>query len=836
MLANRLRKDDPAWRRRRAVRRMPAAGDQLSVKPRCRAAPSIRTAPSFVSWIRGPVRARVSLSLLVGGALAGTLASCFESPSTPVLATQLVSSRFDVAASLRAAHEMQLSGEPFARYLGYNLCGFDRTLTVTDQYSADCQSDYVTDPLGYALAVESYEYSRQPTNNLSFVSGAGLSLQFGPVLNPTGEAGSYSQAQTLLADRFQRLAAEANASGPAGANLVVAPPPPLNPLNYYGWPGLWPVFAEFRSFDPTIAPAPGLVSRCSFGGSVGLFAYGVTPAGTLLIANYECDYNSLHLIDRESQVDKTLAPDSLGYAAWEQALLVATYWKTMQDGSGKPITWVDPAALASVGTPGNQVVGSYPDPTDPMGIRQLQGSPGVYLGDTRMEGWQGLTLLDEIDNKAQLLLGSLLSADGARLGGTSILGADRYSYDSPLLYFPDAVAVTETPTTQYSLQTDEYFPQPTAFAVSSGVSRLGDLSGLLGGFGEAFALTDPQNPAAGGSLPFLATFDGDPFPADDGLPDGEATLHDRALGILKIALVDLDRLHFDPANKVLVDEATVGTGGVTRGTTVSTLELAESILALRTAARALGGSLAPGADFQPDVQGAPGALDATPLGGAGYGGSLQAHLEALIASQADFLSGKLVAADGSVANGWDLASQSADPSPTLLESEAGAIRALLDAYLATSVEGYRETAMTVYGDLQRRFWMSDVRSFRTTAGVDGSMQFTPLRFGLLVGALRQYYELVAGNPARHDEGTQLLAVLKRTYKLVLNGWDDVNQDDRIQYPAECRAGRLQMGERALTGELGHPADHGDRDSDCVREISTVGLPAALGAELDLTRP
>src|SRR5690349_23860857 len=30
---------------------------------------------------------------------------------------------------------------------------------------------------------------------------------------------------------------------------------------------------------------------------------------------------------------------------------------------------------------------------------------------------------------------------------------------------------------------------------------------------------------------------------------------------------------------------------------------------------------------------------------------------------------------------------------------------------------------------------------------------------------------------------------------------------------------LQMAERALTGELSHPADNGDRDHDCVVDIS-----------------
>ena len=40
-----------------------------------------------------------------------------------------------------------------------------------------------------------------------------------------------------------------------------------------------------------------------------------------------------------------------------------------------------------------------------------------------------------------------------------------------------------------------------------------------------------------------------------------------------------------------------------------------------------------------------------------------------------------------------------------------------------------------------------------------------------------------------------------------------------------------MGERALTAEL---PGNGDWDSDCIKEISIIGLPAALGAELDIS--
>jgi hypothetical protein len=339
-------------------------------------------------------------------------------------------------------------------------------------------------------------------------------------------------------------------------------------------------------------------------------------------------------------------------------------------------------------------------------------------------------------------------------------------------------------------------------------------------------------------VPFLVTFDGDPFPQDDQMPDGESTLHDRALGVIKIALVNMDRLHFDPTNQVLVDTASISGTTITRGTTVTAVEAAEAIVALRNVYRAMNGSLQLYSNDTPDTLGVPSALDAAPLTGASYSGTLAAHIITLIGNEADFLANKLIDANGAVANSYDLSTGTPDSSPTDLAAEAAAIRGLLDAYLATSNGTYRTRATQVYADLQKRFWMSDIMAFRTTVGQDNLMQYTPARHGFLQGALRQYYKLVASTGSA-SQAPALRAQIKRSNKLVLNGWNDRNQDDTVQYPAECLSSTpgvgLEMGERALTGELGHPADLGDRDSDCIREISYGGLPAALGAELDISR-
>jgi hypothetical protein len=745
-------------------------------------------------------------------------------PPVRWFAAQRTDKTFHTADHFLASIEMQLSGEPFAQLLGKNLAGYDRFNATTDLYKDPATGQTVVDPMSYSLAIESYEYSKQPMNNTSFESGAGLALEFGPVLNPDHKTDF--DGFTLLHDRLQAFALAASAGGPAGTNWVVSPSPTSNPLNVYGWPGFFPVFAEFSQFQPDIDPSTGATRGCSFVGG-----YAASAAGAQIVGDYECGSNSLNLPHREMQVVKRLEPDALGYALWKQALWVINYWQTTHDSAGNAITQVADADLAKVGQPGNTVVGQYDDGTGKM----VDGAPGVFLGDIPLEGYQGLTMIEEMNNKAALMIASLLTGDGMTLGGfASTKDALKYDYTSPLKWWPASVAVTETGTDQPMTGNSwQSFPQPTQLMITDGKSRLHALSALAGGFGEMFALTDHANPDVGAQVCPRATFDGDPFPDDNQLPDGEETPHDRALANLKVAVIDLDRLHYDAAHDVLVDEATVSGGGVSRGTTVSAVDAAYAIVGLRTALRGISSSLTLYSNDTPDTLGGPTALDAAPLAGAPA--PLPARMVQLIKSEANFLVDKLIAQDGSVANSYDVGTGAADASPTTIQAEASVIRGLLDAYLATSDVKYRQAAARVFQDLDKRFWMKDVRAFRTTAGVDDKLTWTPLAFGTLSGALRQYWKLIANQPGNEQVSAELLARVQRMNKLVLNGWDDADQDNLVKYPDECTGAGLQMAERALTGELSHPADGNDRDHDCVPEISAAHLPSALAGEVVLTR-
>lgn len=772
----------------------------------------------------------------------GLLLSCKEKGSSdlgdagsqyPALVIKSVNSRALVAEQMRAAIEMQISGEPLAEAAGRDIAGYLRYSMTPDQLQVTTPMSVsnTTDTAGYSMAVESYEYSKMAMNHLSFESGAGLSLMYGPRLNPGNQSGA--AALGLLRLRIQALALQSRAGAAGGASpWVVVPAPSDNPLNRLGFPGLWPQFAEFRAYDPAIEPSRNVQTRCTPSGANG----GITTtgkyagSGPAATSDYECNDNSLHLVDRDRQVEKVLAMDALGLSAWKQALWVINYFQLLHDVVGTQLTMVDSTDITLIGQPGNAVLGDTGDPLAP-------ALPGTYLGASDLEGFQGLVMADEIDNKAELLLKQLLTTDGTTLGGfASIKAALGYDYLTVPRFFPHAVTVTEVPGVEGAES------QPVAFAIMDGQSRLPDLTALLGAYSAFFALTDGKNSQIGGSLTVRPVFDGDPFAADNGLADGEQTAHDRSLAMVKVALVNLDRLHFDPTTGALCDSAQVSGQGVVRSSHVTTVETTYALVALRAAYRTLTGQLTLYSSTTPVRAATVGALDGTSMAGAPGAASVTARLGQLMAAQAALLASKLVDSDGVAVNGFDTKSGAADAMPTTLESQSAAVRGLLEAYLSTSDTSYRVRAQQAYAVLEQRYYHPQLRVYRPVPGEEREFVFTPTRLGVLQSALREMYLLVAARPGGEALRAELETRLGRLNKLVLNGWDDRNDNGIVDYPAECmrmldgipRSG-LQLGERAITGEVGfsRPELVSEYDHDCVPNLSYVNLPATLASELRL---
>jgi hypothetical protein len=743
-----------------------------------------------------------------------------EPPQTLALTVTAVDTTFVTEDHFMAAVEMQLSGEPFAQAMGRDLSGYSRDYSCQ---ATTCSPSIYYDPTvtdggpnaridlaGFSSGVESYEYSKQPMNNIAFESGAGTSLLFGPVLNAGGVTGT--AALTLAQKWVQHMAGASNAV----SRFVSSPDADSN--NPLGWPGLWLTLQPFTSWDPSIRPTNEAGCSISSDDNPG-------AAGAFTCDNYECDYSTLHLPNRASQVSMTIGPGASGWAGWKEALWTLNYLQVMHGVKELPITSVPADQLAEVGVPGNTVSGNT--------------LPGTYLGSSDIEGFQAGNFIQILDNQAAQWLLRLTTADGATLGGfASLSDALAYSPASPLLWLPASVGVTE-------VSDASGFPMPASYAIVSSDSHLLDLAGLLGANASIYSLTDQSNTQVGGSQPVLAYFDGDPFPVQNQTPDGEDTLHDRTLAMIRLLVVDIDRLHVDPTTGFFVDDATFPSGSPVLGTTLSTDVAAYALLALRTARRALDSELTLYSNTTPDTEGIPSPLDAFPLVD---GVTFATRLDQLIATLSGIFYNELTLASGVAFGGWDLGQSAPTDSGLNLDAHSAAIRGLLTAYLATGATKYRDRAAQVFGRLEEAFYDPGSRVYRPVAG-DRSAQvtFTPRRFGLLQAALRDMYELVALLPGQ-TLGALIEDRVGRLNKLVLNGWDDRDQDQVIEWPSECAQlgtgpdgqplgrGGLQMAERVLSGESGSVTDSfdaasrviaTDREHDCVPEISAAGLPSAL---------
>jgi len=743
-------------------------------------------------------------------------------PDVPRVAVQAenVTTRVDVQALLFAAGEMQISGEPFASgFAGRNLGGYDRNALPADQYFLRLTSDDpkpLQDLFGFSTAVESYEYSKYHMNMVFQESTAGVSLAQGPLVSRISGATSLDRLRA-------HMAALLTTAGTDVGGYATLPAPSNNDQNYLGFPGVWPSFLPFKSFDPKMQATLSVVQSCTFSGG-----YGGVGSGVNISPLYECAYNSTHLTNRNAQVDKVIVPGVLGMATWKEALWAIDFAGRIHDAGSNQVNTVAPGDVAHIGERGNTIVA-----TDPPGAKA-----GTYIGSSPLEGMWGLVMLAAMDNAAEWLLSSMVTTNGTTLGGfASKAAATAYDYGSPLAWWPAAVNVSEDNAIPY--------PAVTGLAVSDATSRSVDLSALLLGHAMFFGMTDPRNAGIGQRIGLQATFDGAPFPADDGVANGEDTAHDRALAVIRVAFVNLERMHADPALGVYMDTATVSGGVATRGNATSTTALAHAIIALRQTLLSLNGSItqygAPDPDPAADMGGILNTSPIHPPGAdAGAPPSFSARVRQVFTTNATFVRDVLTKNDGSVANGATIANgvATASTDPATLESQAAAIRALTEAFLVTGDDSFRDRARAVAKRLDARFYSQAARMYRGADGGRDEVHMTAERFAWLQSALRETYKSlhVAGDPTIGR--VALEDRIARANKLFLNGWDDLN-GDQIHDDGECLAARLQMAEQALTGELGRDDLNrpvSDRDQDCVVELAHAQVASVLAGDVFFHSP
>ncbi|HEY4223754.1 MAG TPA: hypothetical protein VGO62_20495, partial [Myxococcota bacterium] len=661
----------------------------------------------------------------------------------------------------------------------------------------------------------------------------------GPLVDPAHAGGATALA--AAAARVQMYASESHALG----RFVFAPGTfPQNNLrrgdvnpdgagdaadNPLGWPGLWPTVHVFASFDPTIAPTSDVALECAVTSDDDPGA-----SGALGCADYECDAHTLHLVDRATQAQSTITPGADGFNAWKYGLWTLNYLQVMHDAGEAGVASVADGDLAGVGALDNTVVGADDD--------GAATAPGTYLGSSDIEGFQAALFIDEVDNRAADWLLSLSTDDGTTLSGfASVDEALQYNYTSPLRWFPGSIDVSES-------DDDSGFPVPS-YTLGSANSSLLDLAGLAMGYAEFFSLTDTSNVDVGGAQTAIDYFDGDPFAADNQLADGEDTLHDRALAMMRVSIVNMDRLHTDPASGLLVDDVTMAGVTPTRGSKVSMTSLAYTLLSLRAVQRTLSAQLELYSNNTPDT-----AVGSTPLDvialnhPSGASVTFTQRVSAMISAESSLLLDKLTDERGRAFDGWDVAANAPVDTDDTLDAHTAAVRALFAAYLSTGDVRFHDRAIAVFNRMDAVFYDADARIYGAAPAPVDDVIMTPLRFALLQSTLRDMYELVAAEPGGEALALDLESRIGRLNKLVLNGWDDRNQNRLVDYPDECVTlangvvhGGLQMAERTLTGETGSLEEQltpggartptSDREQDCVPEIDDAHLPAALASSV-----
>jgi len=381
-------------------------------------------------------------------------------------------------------------------------------------------------------------------------------------------------------------------------------------------------------------------------------------------------------------------------------------------------------------------------------------------------------------------------------------------------------------------------------------------------------MTDARNAGIGQRIGLELTFDGNPFPLDHDDKKDEETAHDRALAVLRVAFVDLDRMHSvavtqPVATTVSVDGATVAAGAASPGATATTTSIAHVMIGLRQALLSLNGAISQygGADPDPSAD-ALGILNDQPIHptAPGAGTLMSPRVRALFMANGIFVRDVLTTSDGTVANAATIAGGVATKvaGAATIESQTAEIRALTEAFLVTGDATFRDRARAVARQLEASFYVPAARMYRGVAGGAVSIDVTADRWAWLESALRETYKVLSipGDPVL---GRDVLEDrIARALKLFLNGWDDLDGDGQVLNtpkdpnvdpdagdagadagPTECLAGRLQLAEQSLTGELGRDDNAiptADRDNDCVLEIDDAKVGSVLAGGVRFHSP
>ena len=465
-------------------------------------------------------------------------------PATVTITSQVNRTRFVTREHLLAAGEMQISGEPFAEAMGRDLANYSRDHLAARHLlrrPPTTRAGRGSIWPGSRRAVESYEYSKQPMNDARVRVGRGdVARLRRRSSTPTARRAGGDRA---LSRRSQHFATGSNAVGSACSrrarsrrttrSATVNPPAPARrpAIRSAGRASgrRSHVVRELRSGDRSDERRRRSAARSARDDDPGAQRRAAS-APTTSATRRRCT-----CAIAPSQIDPTITPGADGFAGWKYGLWILNYLQVMHDSTrprSRRVADGDLAQRRRAGQPGRRR------------RRHAARRPRRARSSARATSRASRRRCSshELDNRAEDWLTQLTTTDGATLSRLRRASRDALAYDdgAPLRWFPGAIARDRE-------RRRQRLPAPGATRSRRRTATCSISSGWRWATPSSTRSPTRTTRDVGGSQPARAYFDGDPFPADDQLADGEPTLHDRALAMMRVALVNLDRLHVDPA-------------------------------------------------------------------------------------------------------------------------------------------------------------------------------------------------------------------------------------------------------------------------------------------------
>jgi len=356
------------------------------------------------------------------------------------------------------------------------------------------------------------------------------------------------------------------------------------------------------------------------------------------------------------------------------------------------------------------------------------------LGKAAADGINGV-ILTEITWDKLLTLHNRFGYDGKTLGAP--IGPDYDAAKHPV-WFPNRVAVT--------LDQKNGVNALGALKVTDGGSSLRGVWMMLWPLAEAYGYMDQRTANTNQNKAFLAVFDGDPFPAapaaNRGVDPAKYIKADDPFSLVEelsgMALQNLFTLHFNKDAGTFVDSWKDGE----QGKTVTAFDAAYTLVALDVFERA---------------------VDALPVGYASASSGKPLGTEQgkqalnLLKTEADFITGKLIGADGLVADSYTIGEGAS--AKHSLATQFAVIRGLSAAFTATGNEKYRTAARKIYDAVDAHMVDKTSGLFDPTPGKP--FEVTPWTMGAVSGGLRELLQNLHNKESEKDPALDRAALAKR---------------------------------------------------------------------------